>query len=109
MNSISLFSGAGGMDIGFKQAGFQTIAANELDSHACQTLRLNNPNLNVFEGDIKRYIQDLSNFKNIEVIFGGPPCQGFSIAGKMDHDDPRSQPLERHWQNSSNWASSMTC
>lgn len=91
MNAISLFSGAGGMDIGFKRAGFDVIAANEIDPYACKTFRANHSDIHLFEGDIKTHIDALALMKNIDVVFGGPPCQGFSVAGKMDVADPRSQ------------------
>lgn len=91
MKAISLFSGAGGMDVGFKHAGFEIVAANELDKHACNTFRANHPDTALFEGDIDECGAELNNFENIDVVFGGPPCQGFSVAGKMDPDDPRSK------------------
>lgn len=91
MKAISLFSGAGGMDVGFKDAGFQIIAANELDKHACNTFRANHAAATLFEGNIDEIKTDLSAFKGIDVVFGGPPCQGFSVAGKMDPEDPRSR------------------
>ena len=91
MKAFSLFSGAGGMDVGFRDAGFQIIAANEMDKHACDTFRANHPDTVLFEGDINEIKANLSKFKGIDVIFGGPPCQGFSVAGKMDPEDPRSK------------------
>ena len=91
MKSISLFSGAGGMDVGFKAAGFNVIAANEMDKHACQTFRANHPECELIEGDIDACDEKLFSHKDIDVVFGGPPCQGFSVAGKMDPDDPRSK------------------
>jgi DNA (cytosine-5)-methyltransferase 1 len=91
MKGISLFSGAGGMDVGFKDAGFDIIAANEMDKHACNTFRANHPDTDLYEGDIDECGNNLHKYKNIDVIFGGPPCQGFSVAGKMDPDDPRSK------------------
>lgn len=54
---ISLFSGAGGMDIGFTEAGFKTVIAVEEDPSCCNTLRLNNPGLSVIEGDISYTFQ----------------------------------------------------
>lgn len=91
MKAISLFSGAGGMDVGFKNAGFTIVAANELDKHACDTFRENHPDTALFEGDIDECGTELNAFGSVDVVFGGPPCQGFSVAGKMDPDDPRSK------------------
>lgn len=93
---ISLFSGAGGMDIGFHSAGFQTLVAVEQDHSCCETLRLNMPNVPVIEGDISEItteeILQTAGVKplEIDVVIGGPPCQSFSLAGKrMGMDDPR--------------------
>lgn len=91
MRAISLFSGAGGMDVGFEAAGFTTIAANEFDRHACATFRANHPDVELHEGDIHDSFDDLCRHRRIDVVFGGPPCQGFSVAGKMSLTDPRSQ------------------
>nr|WP_315468502.1 DNA cytosine methyltransferase [uncultured Undibacterium sp.] len=91
MKAISLFSGAGGMDVGFKKAGFEIVAAIELDKHACETFRANHPETNLLEGNIDVRGSELDSYKNIDVVFGGPPCQGFSVAGKMDPEDPRSK------------------
>lgn len=91
MKAISLFSGAGGMDVGFKDAGFQIIAANEMDKHACDTFRTNHSDTVLYEGDIDEIKDELKKFMGIDVVFGGPPCQGFSVAGKMDPADPRSK------------------
>lgn len=93
LKAISLFSGAGGLDVGFERAGFITVFANEFDHDAAEAWRLNRPELaNVMvEGDIHNCIDDLLSFTDIDVIFGGPPCQGFSVAGKMDPEDERSQ------------------
>jgi len=85
---VSLFSGAGGMDLGLSQAGFKTIWANDVDHGACHTYRQN-------FGDhiICKSIRDIpsEDIPNSDIIVGGPPCQGFSVAGKMDLADPRSQ------------------
>jgi len=91
MKAISLFSGAGGMDVGFKAAGFEIVAANELDRYACETFRTNHPETKLIEGDIDICGEDIALYSAVDVVFGGPPCQGFSVAGKMDPDDPRSK------------------
>lgn len=91
MKAISLFSGAGGMDVGFRDAGYRIVAANEMDKHACETFRANHPETEMLEGDIDSHMPELGAYKGVDVVFGGPPCQGFSVAGKMDPDDPRSK------------------
>ncbi|MDO4626697.1 MAG: DNA cytosine methyltransferase [Pasteurellaceae bacterium] len=91
--AISLFSGAGGMDIGIEKAGFRIIAASELDPHAANTYRYNNPSVEVIEGDVTNQTNflEITKYNNVDLVIGGPPCQGFSVAGKMDKDDPRSK------------------
>lgn len=94
MKAISLFSGAGGLDIGFEDAGFDIVFANEFDHDAAETWKANRKGKEdvMYEGDIKDCLSQLSQFKgSVDVVFGGPPCQGFSVAGKMDPDDERSQ------------------
>ncbi len=93
LSSISLFSGAGGLDVGFESAGFNTVFANEFDHDAAEAWRLNRPLMAcvMVEGDIKTHIADLNRYKGVDVLFGGPPCQGFSVAGKMDPNDERSK------------------
>ena len=54
MNLISLFSGAGGLDLGFEKAGFHTVLANEYDKNICPTFRANFPNTQLIEGDIRK-------------------------------------------------------
>lgn len=94
-SAISLFSGAGGMDVGFARAGFETRLACELDRDACATF---NANLALTGHRGNRIeptsILDLDLAKlpaGTDVVFGGPPCQGFSVAGKMNPEDERSQ------------------
>ena len=92
MKAISLFCGAGGMDIGFSKAGVNVLWANEFNIDAVNTYRENHPNTRVIHADIKEAKKQLYNYQNeeIDLVFGGPPCQGFSVAGKMDPDDERS-------------------
>lgn len=91
LTAISLFSGAGGMDVGFDRAGFAVLAGNEIDTYACETYRANHPSSKLHEGDINEYLDQLNDYQGIDVVFGGPPCQGFSVAGKMNPNDPRSK------------------
>ena len=95
---ISLFSGAGGMDIGFEMAGFESVVAVEYDKSCCETLKKNSPTLNVIQGDISNIttseILHKGNLKVTEaaLVIGGPPCQSFSLAGKrMGMDDSRGK------------------
>ncbi|MEI7869055.1 MAG: DNA cytosine methyltransferase [Candidatus Methylumidiphilus sp.] len=91
LTAVSLFCGAGGMDVGFKKAGFNVVAANELDAYACNTYAANHPEAALFRGDINLLRDGLAIYNGVDLVFGGPPCQGFSVAGKMDADDPRSK------------------
>lgn len=86
---LSLFSGAGGMDLGLEQAGFEPIASLELDAKARETLRLNRPDWPIWEdGDVIAAAETLqpSYFGlapgELDLIAGGPPCQPFSAAGQ---------------------------
>ena len=91
INAISLFTGAGGMDLGFEAAGANIVLANEIDKTAAQTYTLNHPHTKILVDDINNIYPDLERFNKIDLIFGGPPCQGFSVIGKMDPNDSRSQ------------------
>ena len=93
---IDLFSGCGGFSQGFEQAGFEIIAANEFWEPAIITYRHNHPNAACVEGDVtlsevKEQLYETVKNKQINVIIGGPPCQGYSIAGNRNPDDPRGQ------------------
>ena len=91
-SALSLFAGAGGMDVGFERAGFKVVFANEIDRDACQTYRLNLGG-ELHQGDLRDFIPTLSRLRGVDLLFGGPPCQGFSVAGRMDPSDERSQLL----------------
>lgn len=94
-NVLDLFCGAGGLSKGFEWAGYNIIAANDNFKYACQTYKKNHPRTNVIEGDItqdniKKEILEKIKKQNVDIIVGGPPCQGFSNAGKRLIDDPRN-------------------
>lgn len=98
MNLISLFSGAGGLDRGFHNAGFRTIVANEFDSKICPTFRANFPNVRLIEGDIRAIDSDDfrigidGEISEIHGIIGGPPCQSWSEGGTLRGiEDARGQ------------------
>lgn len=81
-SSIELFAGAGGLALGLEKAGFDAVLLNELDKHACATLRHNRPHWNVIEGGIEHI--DFTPYRNkVDFISGGFPCQAFSYAGKQ--------------------------
>ena len=96
MRAVSLFSGAGGLDLGFERAGFRIVYANEQDSNSAETWKINRPDdvdaMHV--GDLQTFYEDILALKNIDIVFGGPPCQGFSVAGKMRVDDPRNKMID---------------
>ena len=75
----SLFSGIGGIDLGFIQAGFDVAWANEMDAAACKTYRHNFKHLKLVEGDIKKI--PANEIPDFDVLTAGFPCQPFSIAG----------------------------
>lgn len=75
----SLFAGIGGIDLGFKRAGFKIEWANEIDSKSCQTYKLNFKKENIICEDIKKL--DIKKLSNTDILTGGFPCQAFSIAG----------------------------
>lgn len=87
--AISFFAGAGGLDIGIHEAGFDVKLSVELEKKYCITLKQNNPTFNVVNGDIMEYSREkiyqdanLKQDDEIDLIFGGSPCQSFSTAGK---------------------------
>jgi len=88
---IELFAGCGGMAVGFKNASFRTVLANEWDSDACDSLRAN-----ITDRVLNCAIQEIDKFPDADVVAGGPPCQGFSNLGERVPNDPRNQ-LWRHY------------
>ena len=74
---ISLFSGCGGSALGFKEAGCKVVFMNDLDKDACKTLEANF-DIQPQQGDIK---EGLENVPSADIVEGGFPCQGFSVAG----------------------------
>lgn len=99
-NFISLFSGAGGLDIGFIEAGFKCLLASDIMKEACDTYRRNNPETPVVCTDIRQLqasqIRKIIGNKRVDVIVGGPPCQGFSNMGNKNSGDPRNLLFESY-------------
>ncbi len=95
---IDLFCGAGGFSLGFDKTGFQNVFSIDIDPAFCQTYRANFPRHILLERNIltitKEEIIQLTQGNKIDVIVGGPPCQGFSMAGSIGRkftEDPRNQ------------------
>lgn len=92
---IDLFSGAGGISVGVRNAGFKKLASVEIDPDASNTIRKNFPEAHHFEKPIQditeKEIDEALKGQKVSVIFGGPPCQGFSVAGLRNPDDPRNK------------------
>lgn len=97
---ISLFTGAGGLDIGFKEAGFEGLLASDIMQQAHDSYLLNYPNETYLLGDVRKLsIAEIKKFigkKKIDVIIGGPPCQGFSNMGNKNSADPRNMLFESY-------------
>jgi DNA (cytosine-5)-methyltransferase 1 len=93
---VSLFTGAGGLDIGFEAAGYDVRVAVESDKACCDTLRLNRPTKAIIQKDIREVTHEeiLSAGRirpgSVTAVIGGPPCQGFSQLGKRNPNDPRN-------------------
>lgn len=87
-NAVELFAGAGGLLLGLENAGFNTVAAIEIDAKASETLRLNRPHMTVIDKDIADVVEEglftyIDKDVEIDVLSGGYPCQSFSYAGKQ--------------------------
>ena len=95
MNVISLFSGCGGLDLGFERAGFSIPIANEFDKTIWETFKINHPETKLIEGDVRNVTkEDIVSFFDGEIdgIIGGPPCQSWSEAGSLKGiNDPRGK------------------
>ena len=95
---ISTFAGCGGSSLGYSMAGYRELLAVEWDDNAVATFKLNFPDVPVYHGDICKLTVDeclklagLTGPRQLDVLDGSPPCQGFSTAGKRDMADDRNQ------------------
>ncbi len=95
--AVDLFAGVGGMTLGFEQAGFDVLASVEIDPIHCATHEYNFPmwkaicaSVTEISGNDIREKSQIGD-RDVDVVFGGPPCQGFSMMGKRAFDDPRNQ------------------
>ena len=95
IRAISLFCGAGGFCEGVRLAGWQVVSAVESDAQACRTHAANFPEVKLHEGDIGGFLKgrrrsEALPSESIDIVYGGPPCQGFSQIGPRDLSDPRN-------------------
>lgn len=104
LTGISFFTGAGGLDMGFIEAGFDIKLCVEIEEKYCSTLKTNHPDWNVKQGNIMEYNQErvlkeagLSKQDSIDVVIGGSPCQSFSTAGnRQAFGDPRGKAMLKY-------------
>lgn len=92
---VDLFCGCGGLSYGFEQEGFETVLGIDNDEAAIDTFKLNHPHSETILGDIREITDEmvldaLSN-QDIDIVVGGPPCQGLSLSGPRRLEDPRNQ------------------
>lgn len=92
--AVGLFVGAGGLDLGFRQAGFKLLAASDFEPEAEATHQLNWPDVPFILEDIRKLtvdrISEATRGRRPDVVIGGPPCQGFSTLGSRLSADPRN-------------------
>lgn len=96
MNVLDLFSGAGGLSYGFEMVDYDVLLGIDNDEAALNTFKLNHKNSEVLNCDITKvsfndHIKPLINEKEIDVVVGGPPCQGMSLSGPRKFEDPRNE------------------
>lgn len=96
LNAIDLFCGCGGLSYGFEEAGYNILLGIDNDAKALETFKLNHVGAKAICGDItevtyEKNIKPLIGNKTIDVIIGGPPCQGMSLSGPRKFEDPRNK------------------
>jgi len=99
-NAIDLFSGAGGITEGLKNSGFKVVMATDIDHDFSTAHRKNHPDVPFLETDLTKMAPNIFKFlcngHQIDLVSGGPPCQGFSLNGNRDSGDPRNK-LFKHY------------
>lgn len=95
LKAVDLFAGAGGLSLGLEQAGIDVVLANEIEKDFAETYKANHPNTPVLTCDIadvnfKEELAENNLSGQIDIVCGGPPCQGFSTVGKKNFSDPRN-------------------
>lgn len=91
ISAIDLFCGAGGLSFGFEKAGFNIIAGFDSCPDSLDTFLFNHKSAQAIKHDLSKTIKNLNQFKGIDIVIGGPPCQGFSISGKRNPNDSRNE------------------
>lgn len=100
LNVLGLFTGAGGLELGFKESGFNLLASSDIWKESESTVELNFPEVPFILEDINKLktedIRKIIGDIQPDVIVGGPPCQGFSISGDKNSSDPRNKLFESY-------------
>lgn len=95
---VALFAGGGGLHLGLRQAGFQTLLATDHLPEAARTFQRNLPDVPFHLGDVRRLtpslVRSFLGSASVDLVVGGPPCQGFSTLGDQRHGDPRNSMFE---------------
>lgn len=95
MTFIDLFCGCGGLSHGLEMAGHHCLLGVDMDAHAIASFKRNHPEAQAWNGDIKKLtagtLKKLIGTDRVDMVVGGPPCQGFSTVGRGEADDPRNQ------------------
>lgn len=104
---ISLFAGGGGLTLGLHNAGFECVFASDLETAAAETFKHNFPSVPFWQGDVRHLTRDkfreLTGNRHIDLVAGGPPCQGFTTIGDQISADPRNE-LFRYFARIVEWA-----
>lgn len=106
LTAIDLFSGAGGLSTGFEKAGVDVIFASDMEGNSAETYQRNHPDTAYIQKDIHNLSvdevkdkiaseYDASVYEDLDLVIGGPPCEGFSTQGDYDPDDPRNRLFEQ--------------